>query len=57
MGDVINLRAARKRKAAVEKSALAEQNRARFGRTKAQKRADAEERARVARLLDGVERD
>ncbi len=57
MGDVINLRTVRKRKAAVEKSTLAEQNRARFGRTKAQRLADAKERARAERLLDGAERD
>ena len=51
--DVVNLRQFRKAKARAEKDAKAEQNRAKFGRTKAQKQLDkaAEEAAR--RHLDG----
>ena len=52
MAEIINLNKARKAKAAVEKSALAEANRARFGRTKAQKQAEAEEAYRRTKLLD-----
>jgi hypothetical protein len=57
MADIINLNRARKAKARVEKSALAEQNRVRFGRSKAQKRADADEAARSAKRLDDSKRD
>jgi hypothetical protein len=52
MGDVVNLNKARKAKAAVEKAARAETNRARFGRTKAQKQAEADEAYRRTKLLD-----
>jgi len=52
MAEIINLNKARKAKAAVDKTALAEQNRARFGRTKAQKQAEADEAYRKAKLLD-----
>jgi len=41
MAEIINLNKARKAKAAVEKAARADANRARFDRTKAQKAADA----------------
>lgn len=57
MAEIINLNKARKAKARVDKSARADANRARFGRTKAQKKADAEESAKVARLLDDSKRD
>ena len=57
MADIINLNKARKAKAAVEKSALAEQNRARFGRTKAQKQAEAEDAYRRTKLLDDSKLD
>ena len=52
MAEIINLNKARKAKERVDKSALAEQNRARFGRTKAQKQAEADEAYRKAKLLD-----
>jgi hypothetical protein len=52
MAEIINLNKARKAKAAVEKAARADANRARFGRTKAQKQADAEQAYRRTRLLD-----
>jgi Domain of unknown function (DUF4169) len=54
MGDIINLRQARKaasRQAAEQK---AQENRVIFGRTKAQKRAENDQKAREARLLDGA---
>ena len=54
MGDVINLRSVRKAKARATASAQADANRAKFGRTKAEKQADAAEKARSERLLDGT---
>jgi hypothetical protein len=57
MAEIINLNKARKAKARVDKSAQAEKNRVRFGRTKAQKQADAAETAKVGRLLDDSKRD
>lgn len=57
MAEIINLNKARKAKLRVEKSARADENRARFGRTKAQKQADAAETAKLARLLDDSKRD
>ena len=57
MAEIINLNKARKAKLRVEKSARADANRARFGRTKAQKQAEAAESAKVARLLDDSKRD
>jgi len=41
----------------VDKSARAEENRVRFGRTKAEKQAEASEKARIARTLDDAKRD
>jgi hypothetical protein len=57
MAEIINLNKARKAKARVDKSARADENRARFGRTKAQKQAEAAETAKLARLLDDSKRD
>ncbi|HWW65975.1 MAG TPA: DUF4169 family protein [Sphingomonadaceae bacterium] len=57
MGDVINLRRARKAKARVEAEKRAASNRTRHGRTKAEKAAEAQERARRDALLDGARRD
>jgi hypothetical protein len=56
MGEVINLRQARKAKARKDGARVAEENRARFGRTKAQRAADAEEEKRRSALLDGARR-
>lgn len=53
MGDVINLRQARKAKARAEKEAVAQENRARFGRTGAEKRRDTQEKDRDQRAHDG----
>ena len=57
MAEIINLNKARKAKARVDKSARADENRVRFGRTKAQKQADAAESAKVSRVLDDAKRD
>jgi len=57
MGDVINLRTARKAKARATAAAKADANRVRFGRTKAEKQVEAIDRARAERLLDGAKRD
>lgn len=57
MADVINLRRARKAKAREDAAAKAAENRARFGRTKAQKAQDEDERRRAERKLDGHQRD
>jgi len=53
MGEVINLRQARKAKARAEKEAKAQENRARFGRTRAEKQRDADAAERGARTLEG----
>jgi hypothetical protein len=55
MAEIINLNKVRKAKAAVDKAAQAEANRARFGRTKAQKQAEADEAYRKAKALDDLE--
>jgi hypothetical protein len=57
VAEIINLNRARKAKARVDKQAEAEANRAKFGRSKAEKLADAAERARAERELDGAKRD
>ncbi|MEC3950524.1 DUF4169 family protein [Sphingobium sp. HWE2-09] len=57
MTNIVNLRQARKAKARVEKAQTAQENRARFGRTKAQRVADVAEEQRRAALLDGARRD
>lgn len=53
MGDVINLRLARKVKRREEKEAKAAENRVRFGLTKAERGSAEADRSRVARHLDG----
>ncbi|MEH3045698.1 DUF4169 family protein [Sphingomonas adhaesiva] len=57
MADIVNLNRARKAKARASKEAQASANRAAFGRTMAQKAADAEETARRNALLDGAKRE
>lgn len=54
MSNVVNLRQARKAKARADKASQAEVNRARFGRTKAQRQMDAAEEERRAALLEGA---
>lgn len=53
MGDVINLRQARKARDRREKEAASGENRAKFGRAKAEKALEAASRARAERELDG----
>lgn len=57
MGDVVNLRLARKAKARVEKEKLADANRALSGRPKAEKLAQRAERESLLRFVDGHKRD
>jgi len=54
VGEVINLRLARKQRARAEASARADQNRQLFGRTAAEKTRDASEHARIEATLDGA---
>lgn len=54
MGEVINLRAARKARDRAARADAADANRARFGRTRVEKQADAAEIARREQLLDGA---
>lgn len=57
MAEIVNLRQARKRKARAEKEAQAAENRVRFGRRQAEKRASRAARDKAARELDGKKRD
>ncbi len=57
MGDVVNLNRFRKAQARAEGDARAAANRARFGRTKAGRRADRSEVERRDTLLDQTRRD
>ncbi len=57
MSNVVNLRQARKAKVRADKSRVADENRARFGRTKAQRQMDATEEQHRAALLDGARLD
>lgn len=57
MGEVVNLRLLRKRKARAEKEKAAERNRAAYGRTKAERERDAAEAGKSRAFLDGHRRD
>jgi hypothetical protein len=57
MAEIVNLKNRRKLAARAEKEAQAEQNRARFGRTKAEKTIDKIERERSVRDLDSKKLD
>lgn len=57
MGELVNLRMARKAKKRSDAEAQAASNRALHGRTKARKQADAAEKARAERLLESVKRE
>ncbi|MDR6852566.1 hypothetical protein J2Y54_002086 [Sphingomonas sp. BE123] len=57
MADILNLNKARKARAKAQATAKAVENRAKFGRTKAQKAADDAERARISENLDGARRE
>lgn len=54
MGDIINLRSARKAKSRERRAAEAQENRAKFGRTKGEKISLRKEAERATRLLDGA---
>jgi Domain of unknown function (DUF4169) len=53
MGEVVNLRLARKAKARTEKDKKADQNRLLFGENKASRAARKAESTKVHKLLDG----
>jgi hypothetical protein len=57
MGDIINLRQARKRAASAEKDDDAAANRAKHGRTKAERKLTEAEAAKARKLLDGAKRE
>jgi hypothetical protein len=57
MGDVINLRQARKQRDRAAASRLAETNRAKFGRTKAERLAQKAEGERQDKQIDGARRE
>lgn len=57
MGDVVNLRLARKAATRRTKEADAAANRAAHGRTRAERTASKAEATRAARLLDGAKRE
>ncbi len=56
MAEIVNLNRARKAKARVDAQKTAEANRDKFGRTKAERQAEAAEQARRDALLDGIKR-
>ena len=57
MAEPINLNKARKAKARSDKEKRAAENRAKHGRTKAEKAAEAAEKDRVRRTLDAARKD
>jgi hypothetical protein len=57
MAEIINLRRARKDKERRDKASVADANRRRFGRTKAQKATDDDTAVRRQRTLDGKRLD
>ena len=57
MGEVVNLRLARKAKARADGAKLADAARAKSGETKLAKSARKHEQARAARELDGAKRE
>lgn len=57
MGDVVNLRLARKAAARRDREELADRNRIRHGRTKAEREAAKIESERTGTLLDGARRE
>lgn len=57
MGEVVNLRTVRKRKARDEREKVAERNRTIHGRTRAERDGSKAEAARAERQLDGHRRE
>lgn len=57
MAEIINLRQARKAAKRKQDEATAAANRAKFGRTRAERLAQTSDKARAGRLLDGAKRE
>ena len=57
MGDIVNLRKARKARVRAEDSAHAATNRARFGRTPQERERDRLEEEQARRKLDGAKQE
>ena len=57
MGEIVNLNAARKARAREEAQAKAAANRARYGRTKAERSRERLEEERASRTVDGAKLD
>lgn len=57
MSRIVNLNRARKDRARTEKRSEADANAAKFGRTKAERQAEAARTAREAAILDGHKRE
>jgi hypothetical protein len=57
MGDIVSLKLHRKRKDRAAKDDQAAENRARFGRTKQEKKLTAADKEKSARDLDGHKRE
>jgi hypothetical protein len=57
MADIVNLQRVRKNKARREREAEADANRRRFGRTRAEKKADEDAATRASRSLDSKRLD
>ena len=57
MAEILNLNQARKAKARTDAKTKAVENRAKFGRTKADKTLDAARADKLKRDLDGAKRD
>lgn len=57
MAEIVNLNRVRKARAKADATTRAEANRAGFGRTRAEREAQAADEARRAALLDGVKRE
>lgn len=57
MADIVNFNQARKAKAKADDKARAAENRAKFGRTKGEKKLDAARAEKLNRDLDGAKRE
>jgi hypothetical protein len=57
MAEILSLSKARKAKARAAKDATAAENRAKFGRTKAEKLADETQKVRAEKGIDGHKRE
>jgi hypothetical protein len=57
MAEIINLNRAKKARTRADRAAKAVENRVKFGRTKAEKATDRDERVRTVHLLDESKRE